>query len=280
MMKGFGLPTDAGLADLSYTDLHNHVIPGVDDGSDSLAESLEALREFRSEHVHRVVATPHLYLQFLDGRRELSNQMRFLREAFDELVASLPGAGEMPGLWFGQEVCAVDGASVRRVVDDAEVSLAGGPFMLVEFGFELPGDPDAVIRTVREAGREIVVAHPERYRYAAGVDPLEVMRRWVDAGAYLQVNLGSLQEGEGRYGSGVARLGWQMIGEGLAHLLSSDHHCRSRPQILHREIHRILVQRGGAAQAALLLSENPRRILEGRTPRDVQALVQRVGAGV
>lgn len=279
-MKGFGSSTDAALGDLSYTDLHNHVIPGVDDGSDSMEESLEALREFRSERVDRVVTTPHLYLQFLDGARELSNQMRFLREAFDELVASLPRAGEVPELQFGQEVCAIDGESVRRVVDDAEVSLAGGPFMLVEFGFELPGDPDAVIRTVREAGREIVVAHPERYRYADGVDPLEVMRRWVHAGAYLQVNLGSLQEGEGRYGSGVARLGWQMIGEGLAHLLSSDHHCRSRPQILHQEIHRLLVQQGGAVQAGLLLGENPRRILEGRTPRDVQGLVQRLGAGV
>ena len=43
-----------------------------------------------------------------------------------------------------------------------------------------------------DAGRGVVVAHPERYRYPAGTDPLDAIRRWRDLGAYLQVNLGSL----------------------------------------------------------------------------------------
>lgn len=264
---------EAVLTRASYTDLHNHVVPGVDDGSRSVEESLESLRSFRQAGVDRIVATPHLYVQHLDGARELTRTLQFLRREFDFLAATAAGVdGAVPEMRFGQEICAPNAWDIRRVVDEAELGLGSSAFLLVEFGFELRGDPEAVIEAVHEAGREIVIAHPERYRYPDGPDPVERMRRWVEAGAYLQVNLGSLRAGEGAYGAAVARLGWRLIDEGLAHLLASDHHCRARPQIVHREIHEALLARGGVEQAKLLLEENPRRIFAGEAPLPVEAL--------
>lgn len=257
---------------LDYADLHNHVIPGVDDGSRSMEESIESLQQFAEEGVRRVAATPHLYLQFLDAPGELRGRMRQLREAYARLADAAAAVGVGTELHFAQEVCAHDGRYVSRVVDDREVGIGGTDFMLVEFGFHLEGDPDEVIETVHAAGRRIVVAHPERYYYPPEDDPLETIRRWHDAGALLQINLGSLHDGGSAYGSEAEVLGWRMLDEGLAHLLSSDHHCRSRPQILHSKVHAMIAERGGRAQADRLLRENPNRILDGLAPLPVEGL--------
>lgn len=257
---------------MDFADLHNHVIPGVDDGSRSMTESIESLHQFAEEGVRRLAVTPHLYLQHLDAPGELRARMRELRDAYERLTAAAADEGVETEIRFAQEVCAHDGRYVARVVDDPEVGIGGTEFMLVEFGFHLEGDPDEVIETVHAAGRRIVVAHPERYYYPPGDDPVETMRRWHDAGAVLQINLGSLHDGGSAYGSDAEALGWRMLDEGLAHLLSSDHHCRSRPQIVHRGVHAMIAERAGAAQADRLLRENPNRILDGLAPLPVEGL--------
>jgi protein-tyrosine phosphatase len=260
-----------------FADLHNHVVPEVDDGSRSMEESVEALRDFQREGVRALAATPHLYLQFLPGVRELDGRIRQLREAFERLRQAAGAGGDTPALHRGAEICAHDAAAARRIVDHAEVGIGDTRFLLIEFGFELEGDPDAVIRTVRDAGREIIVAHPERYRFPQGTDALATMRRWRDAGAFLQINVGSLHAAASAYGSEAEQLGWQLLDEGVAHLISSDHHCRARPQILHRAVHEAIRARGGGAQADLLLGENPMRVLQGLAPLEVGALCSVAG---
>lgn len=258
-------------------DLHNHVIPGVDDGSRSMEESLESLRDFHEEGVARLAVTPHLYLQHLDAPGELNARMRGLRDAFAQLEEQAARTGLAPELHFAQEICAYDGRYMSRVVDDPEIGIGGTDYMLVEFGFHLEGDPDEVIDAVHAAGRRIVIAHPERYNHPPGEDPLETLRRWRDAGALLQVNLGSLFDSGSAYGRHAAELGWSLLDEGLAHLLSSDHHCRSRPQIIHQAVHAMISERGGVTQADLLLRENPNRILDGLAPLPVEGLCGAVG---
>lgn len=257
---------------MDFADLHNHVIPAVDDGSRSMEESIESLQQFADEGVRRLAATPHLYLQYLDAPGELASRMEQLRDGYERLVAAAAAAGVETEIRFAQEVCAHDGRYVSQVVDDPEVGIGGTDFMLVEFGFHLEGDPDEVIETVQAAGRRIVVAHPERYYFPPGDDPLETMRRWRDAGAFLQLNLGSLYDGGSAYGSDAEGLAWRMLDEGLAHLLSSDHHCRSRPQVVHRAVHALIEERGAKGQADRLLRENPNRILDGRAPLPVEGL--------
>lgn len=255
-----------------FADLHNHTVPGVDDGSRSLGETLAAMRAFAGQGVTGVTVTPHLLLPELAGQAALMRRLDELRSSFDRMQSCWLMHRSPPQLFFGQEVWAADAASVQRVAANPDVGLAGTRFMLIEFGFDLRQDPLPVIETVRAAGREILIAHPERYRFPTLRAGRDAICRWRDAGAFLQVNLGSLVDWYGPENEMAARLSWQLIEDGLVHVLASDHHCENRPQIIHRSVFELLERRGAAGVARRLLSENPWRILADTTPLEASTL--------
>lgn len=254
---------------MQFTDIHTHLLPGVDDGSRSVEETLSALRRFREAGVAEVAMTSHLGPSW--GSDDLPRRMEELRGAFERVRGAADGHGDLPAIRFGQEVFGWDAAQAGPLLDHPDVGFAGTSLLLLEFGFQLAGRPEEVLERARDAGRTVVVAHPERYRYPAGTDPLDTIRRWRDRGAFLQVNLGSLTGYYDR-GGAIKELAWRILEAGLAQVLSSDDHGEGRPQTYHREIHARLVERGAAAQATLLLGENPARVLRGELPREVAPL--------
>ncbi len=257
---------------LSIVDLHSHLVPGVDDGTTSVAESLEALTGLYAEGVRTVVTTPHLLLPHLTTTEAVDRELERHRLAFNELVAACAGRTDLPSLALGQEIWAPDGATISRLLLRKDVGLAGGRYLLVEFGFELQGTHNDVVRRVHEGGRQIVVAHPERYRYLSGHDPLEVMRTWQEMGALLQVNVGSLTGHYRRSSPGSDILAWQMAEHGLIDLLSTDHHGPRRQGVSPREALEALIARGQVALAERAMEEVPGMIarnepIASRLPR-------------
>jgi protein-tyrosine phosphatase len=236
-------------------DLHSHLVPGVDDGTATIAESLEALSGLYQEGVRTVITTPHLLLPNLDDAG-IDRELDLHRKAFDRLAEATSGRDDLPSLRLGQEIWAPDASSIRRVVRRPDVGLSSR-FLLVEFGFELQGNHNDVIREILEAGRQIVIAHPERYYYLPGHDPLEVMRTWQDLGALLQVNVGSLTGHYNRSSPGSERLAWKMIELGLVDLLSTDHHGPRRKGVSPREALQTLIARGELALAERAMAEIP-----------------------
>lgn len=258
---------------MRFTDIHNHLLPGVDDGSRTLAETIRCLGNFRSGNVTEIVVTPHFVLHpELGGDGGLERRLTELRDAYAIVQEACAGVEGVPIVHFGQEVFAPEEAYIRPLLDHSEIGLAGTRFMLIEFGFDLGTRHREVIGAVRAAGREIVVAHPERYRFPPSIDPLETIRHWRDLGTYLQVNLGSLTGYYNEWNYDPRGLGWRLLEEGLAHVLASDDHGDSRPQIHHGAIFRHLAEHGGARQAEQLLGENPARILRGESPCEVAPL--------
>jgi tyrosine-protein phosphatase YwqE len=130
-------------------------------------------------------------------------------------------------------------------------------YLLVEFGFELQGNHNDVVREVLDSGRQIVIAHPERYYYLPGHDPLDVMRAWQEMGALLQVNVGSLTGHYNRSSPGSERLAWRMIETGLLDLLSSDHHGPNRGGVSPGEALQALIARGERTLAERAMAEVP-----------------------
>jgi protein-tyrosine phosphatase len=243
-----------------FTDLHSHLVPGVDDGSASVEESLDSLAELRAEGVAALVTTPHLLLPRLATEADVGHERAAHRTAFEELVAAVDGRDDLPTIALGQEIWAPDVYQIRRVVRRTDVGLGGGHFLLVEFGFDLQGTHEDVILETLAGGRGIVVAHPERYRYVPGVEPLEQMRRWRDLGALLQVNAGSFNGYYAYSNPGAEDLAWAMVERDLVDLVSTDHHGSRRAGVSLLEAFEALAARGERELAERVLARAPDQV--------------------
>jgi tyrosine-protein phosphatase YwqE len=208
------------------------------------------------------VTTPHLLVPRLSDDLAIKRELDRHRRAFDLLAEALAGANGLPAIGLGQEIWAPDAESIRRVAERADVGFEGSRTMLVEFGFELQGSHTDVIEAAVAAGRRIVIAHPERYRYVEDEAPLDLMRRWRDMGALLQVNAGSFS---GHYRSsspGSLELAWEMVEAGLVDLVATDHHGIRRAGVSPREAYEVLRSRGEGALAERAMAEVPASLLE------------------
>jgi tyrosine-protein phosphatase YwqE len=256
---------------LSIIDLHSHLVPGVDDGSRTVTESIEVLSALYREGVAALVTTPHLLLPHLATDAAIQQELDLHRRAFDLLLRACESRKELPSLYLGQEIWAPDAGSARRIVGRQDVGLPGR-FLLVEFGFDLQGNHNDVVREILDAGRGIVIAHPERYRYLPGHAPLEVMQRWQELGALLQVNVGSLTGHYERSSPGAEQLAWQMVTLDMVDVLATDNHGARRPGVSPAEALNALIARDQRALAERAMAEIPKRIvaddlLASRLPR-------------
>lgn len=241
-------------------DLHSHLMPGVDDGVRDREEARQALAALAGAGVRRVAATPHL-------RASVLSHPGSARERLGELDDAWAALGEVAGAEAGAPAV-VRGAEVRLDapgpdLSDPRVRLGGGDAVLVEFGrLELPAYGAEQLREVAAAGWRPVLAHVERYR---GIGArIGAAGRWRAEGAVLQVNAGSLL---GQYGDEAERAGWEMLERGWVGVMASDYHGLG-PVGLDGAADRLRGRDGGEA-AELLLSVNPRRVLDGRPPLPV-----------
>jgi protein-tyrosine phosphatase len=243
-----------------FTDLHSHLVPGVDDGSASVEESLGSLAALRAEGVGALVTTPHLLLPRLATEAELTRELAAHRAAFDRLADAVRGRDDLPAIGLGQEIWAPDASQIRRVVRRTDVGYNRGQYLLVEFGFDLQGTHEDVVREAVAAGRGIVVAHPERYRYLPGVEPLDQMRRWREQGALMQVNAGSFNGYYTYSNPGAEGLAWAMVEHGLVDLVSTDHHGTRRAGVSLLEVFEALAARGERELAERVLARAPDQV--------------------
>lgn len=242
------------------TDLHSHLMPGVDDGAADAVEARAALAAFRAAGAAHLVTTPHV-----DGSLTLrADALEQRLDALDAAWTALVGlaAEHEPALRLDR------GAEVMLDVptpelDDPRLRIAGGPFVLVEFPHRIlpPQSADTLARLARR-GWIPLVAHPERY---AGLgDDLEPIGEWRRAGAYLQVNGPALL---GRFGPRVRANAFTLLARGWADCIASDYHARGEPRLA--EYREALIAELGSEHAELLLSINPARIARGEPPLPV-----------
>ncbi|HEX6064959.1 MAG TPA: CpsB/CapC family capsule biosynthesis tyrosine phosphatase [Longimicrobiales bacterium] len=253
---------------VQLTDIHNHLVPAVDDGAQSFDESLRHLRALHAEGVTRLSVSPHLFGWLTEEEDALPKRLDVLETAFESLRSACSDRPDVPELFFGQEILCPVPDIAARVFQEPRAGYRNTDYALVEFGFELTGDPANVVETVIDAGRRIIVSHPERYRRQRANVAIDELRGWKQAGAFLQVNAGSLMGG---YGSAIQALAWQMLQEGLADLIATDHHADHRVVSL-REGYEAIASRSGRDVARILASENPTRVLRDQPLLPVPSL--------
>lgn len=240
------------------TELHFHALPGVDDGPETLEESVDLLRLAVADGTGTVVATPHVRGDFLTDVWQVADGVRELRGA---LVAARVTVELRPGAELGHDMV---GRLSQTELDAVAQGPHGARWLLVEAPFEVIGETfHAATDELRDRGFAVVVAHPERSADAA-LDGSAGLRRELAAGSLAQVNAQSIC---GAHGPDAHRAALALIGEGLVSVVSSDAHGASRPPLLSEARARLVQEGVDPRLGAALTGDRPPRLLHRGIPR-------------
>lgn len=230
-------------------DIHCHILPGMDDGPETINVALQMAQSAIADGITRVIATPHASDFFhYDPQR-----VRALRDELQGLVG--------PGLLLGT------GCDFRLNAENLEAlksnaqrfALCQRNYLLVEFSeFAIPPSADQTLHELQLAGLQPIITHPERNAILRSQP--EQLARWVKLGCAAQVTAGALT---GSFGPAVQRHAERWIEQGLVHFVASDaHNLRGRPLRL-RSAYDAVEGRFGEHVARALFVENPRAAWDG-----------------
>ena len=196
-------------------DIHSHILPNIDDGSRSLEESIEIIKQAVSNGVTDIIVTPHFILGSSYNKEKKDNK-KLLAELKDKVESENIDIN----LHLGNEIF-VDIEMVSLLIKKKIASLNDTRYVL----FELPMNNEyknirKTLFDLQRAGFVPVIAHPERYKIIK--ENPKLIEEWIEAGAVFQGNIGSLL---GRYGKEAkATLEILLRHEAITFLGSDTHH--------------------------------------------------------
>ncbi len=206
------------------TDLHSHLIPRIDDGAQSVKESLDLLERMEKIGYRRCVITPHV---MADSYRNSSE--RILTGLY-----SLRKYAETFGIQIELYAAAeyyLDEELLRRLKTNDILSVGNGYLLFETSYYASPLNLEEAIYEIAASGYRPLLAHPERYRYVR--DPEEFYGRLREQGVSFQVNINSFG---GHYGSDARRKARWLSEKGWIDILGSDLHHRRQADFLRETI--------------------------------------------
>lgn len=227
--------------------IHNHVLPGVDDGSQSWEETKALMQQAAEEGIEEIIITPHF---MKSGPYHLEKDELIKR--FERLKKDCRAEGLAIKLHLGNELMIHH--DLADLLEDRRInSLADTHYVLVEFPFENYRDEyDEWLYDIRCLGYTIVIAHPERYRFVQR--DVNFCLRWLDEGDLLQCNTTSLAEEK------KEALIYQMIDHKMVSFFATDSHNEHRPLSM-KTAYQKIEKRYGSITAELLFRENAKLLL-------------------
>lgn len=242
------------------TDLHTHILPGMDDGARSPADSLELLQAQTAQGVDSVVLTPHFYRNredsecFLKRRKASWNRLQEVMAEKEKEARVEDREIVFPKLLPGAEI-----AWVPKLAENVELEkmrLGNSKYFLLE----LPMHPwqsnmiDQIYETVGACGLTPVLAHLERY---VAFQKKEYIQELCNMGVPIQIGTENLFSvfGRGKF--------LKLLEESDRYMLASDCHNMTTRMPNLGDAEEVLRQRLGAAKAKEILSR-PQRLLAGQ----------------
>lgn len=238
-------------------DLHCHILPGIDDGPETLNEAIQMCHLSYQDGIRVIVATPHL----LNGVYQISPETILNR--VQELNTALSSTSQSP-------IRILPGADVHfskdlpKALEEGRILTVGqsGKFLFLEFPFQgIPYRAEEVLFQLLSKGITPIITHPER-----SLEILKNPKRYyemVRMGCLGQVTAMSLT---GEFGSGVKGVAEKLLKHRLIHFIASDgHSIHRRPPILSSALRRA-EKMVGREEAYRMVTEYPQAILEGKKP--------------
>lgn len=197
-----------------YTDIHSHLIPGIDDGARDMEESITLLKKMEGLGYKKIITTPHIMLDaYRNTPKNILEGLQALRSAAKEenINIDIDAAAEYY----------LDDGFYNQLKDQDILTV--GDYLLVETSYvSKPLQFDEMIFEIQAAGFKPMLAHPERYRYIK--DPKSEYKAMKEKGIYFQVNLNSFY---GHYGREAKYKADFLSKTGMIDFLGSDvHHIK------------------------------------------------------
>ncbi|MFM9825237.1 tyrosine-protein phosphatase [Flavobacterium sp.] len=205
-------PTLKDLIPDNYVDIHSHLLPGIDDGSTSFAETLLLTQGMLEIGITQFITTPHIIEHVWDNTKDTIQTLE--TKTADELNKnniSVPFKAAAEYLMDDQFIRLFKSGQLLTLKDNyvlVEISYTNPPIQLYNIIFDL-----------RIAGFIPVLAHPERYVFYHY--NFEEYKKLKKAGCLFQLNLLSLV---GYYGIGITKIAEKLLEKGLYDFVGSDIH--------------------------------------------------------
>lgn len=230
-------------------DIHCHLLPGLDDGPDSVDEALQMTEMAIKDGITHVIATPHASEQF-------PYDSELVRQRRNEIQERL-----------GQRLILATGCDFHLSFENLQdlhespvkYTLNQKNYLLVELDeYALPPRMEETLHRLQLAQLHPIITHPERNAWVRAQP--ERLFRWLHQGCYVQVTAQSLL---GHFGPGAQRWVERWLDEGRIHFFASDaHDSTARPPRLREAFERV-ARRCGEQIALALFRENPLAAFEG-----------------
>ena len=232
-------------------DIHCHVLPGLDDGADSLETAVAMCRQAAEEGIATVVATPHFNDRYQPSDDAVNNALGDLRAAIADLGLRLE-------LLLGADVAVSPGLK-ELVSSRPSLTFEGkGKYMLLEPPAQfMPEWLNEVVFDLRIEGINVIITHPERN--AEVIDDPNVIIPLVQSGVLVQVTADSLA---GTFGPEIRRCAVSLLRMNAVHFIATDAHSAQFRSPCLREAIRVATRYLGD-DAVRLTRENPLAAIRG-----------------
>lgn len=211
------------VTDLSWigTDIHSHLLPGLDDGSPDIETSLKLIRRLGELGFQKLYTTPHIFQELYPNTRQT------IDAALNQLQIALQAA----------QIGVTLGAAAEYMLDadfviDAQLLCLPNRHVLIEMSYlaEFP-QVEQVVFDLQLQGYNVILAHPERYNFYH--QNFDKYHRLKDRGCLFQLNLLSVT---GYYGKPVKDIAMKLLKNGLYDLVGTDLHHEKHLSVLERAV--------------------------------------------
>lgn len=200
------------------TDLHSHLIPEIDDGCDSMAASLQLIRQMKSLGYTKLITTPHIM------SHKYPNSIKIIKQ----------GLFELRGMLRVKNIDIEIDAAAEYYFDEYFIALIrkkelftfGDNYVLFEMSYRVrPKDLEEVVKEMIAMGYKPILAHPERYKFLTEVSEYKHLK---NLGIFFQINVNSLG---GYYANDSQKKSLMLSQKGMVDFIGSDlHHQKQMDQ--------------------------------------------------
>lgn len=227
-------------------DIHTHIMPSVDDGSENVEKSIAMLEQAKSQGVTHIILTPHAITQ-----SSTYINKEDMKQRFEKFVEAVKHIGIK--LYLGSEIFYND-KTYRKLADGELLTFNDSKYCLIEFSMHERDDLDEILFNIHAKGFKPILAHPERYSYL-DIECVEELRE----SALIQVNTTSIL---GMNGKKIQKFVFKLMKADLIDFISSDCHDTSDRSVNLHETYLFVKKKMGEKYAHKIFYENTQKLIE------------------